>query len=95
MDNLKAGFSRANINPPLGSSIRGYYKPRYAKGILDDLELNALALQYNGENTVIITIDHCGINQDIIANFKDEICEATGVSKENIFISATPYPHTS
>ncbi len=94
MDNLKAGFSRANINPPLGISICGYYKPRYAKGILDDLELNALALQYNGENTVIITIDHCGINQDIIANFKDEICEATGVSKENIFISAT-HTHTA
>ena len=28
---LKVGFSKVNINPPLGIGIRGYYIPRYAK----------------------------------------------------------------
>ena len=33
----KAGFSRVNINPPMGIPIRGYYKERLADGILDDI----------------------------------------------------------
>jgi len=33
MNNLKVGFGRGNINPPMGISIRGYYKLRYAEAI--------------------------------------------------------------
>ena len=37
MNTLKIGYAQANINPPLGIGIEGYYVPRYAKGFLDDL----------------------------------------------------------
>ena len=43
MNKLQAGFSRLNINPPMGTPINGYYKPRHVEGFLDDLEVVALA----------------------------------------------------
>ena len=44
MNTLQVGFSRVNITPRMGIFVRGYYKARYADGVLDDLELNVLAL---------------------------------------------------
>ena len=40
MSEFKVGFSRVNINPTLGIGIQGYYKPRFARGILDDIYAN-------------------------------------------------------
>ena len=44
MNKLSAGFARVNVTPMMGIGLVGYYKPRYADGILDDLEINAIAL---------------------------------------------------
>ena len=44
MNNLYAGFGRVNVNPMMGIGIAGYYKVRNAEGVLDDLEINAVAL---------------------------------------------------
>ena len=43
MSQLYAGFSRVNITPMLGIFVTGYFKPRFAEGILDELE--ALGIQ--------------------------------------------------
>lgn len=93
MNNLKAGFGRVNINPPMGISIRGYYKPRFAEAILDDLEVNALALECGEVKTILISVDHCGIEQVLSAAFRKAASDAAGVPMENIIISAT-HTHT-
>lgn len=93
ISNLKTGFSRVNINPSMGIPIAGYYKPRFAEGILDDLEANALALRLGETTQLFISIDHCGITQSIHTNFREYISETTGVPVENIFISCT-HTHT-
>ena len=41
---LKAGFSRLDVTPPLGSDLSGYFYRRLAKGVHDPLYLNALAI---------------------------------------------------
>ena len=69
MNNLKAGFGRVNITPPMGISIRGYFKPRYADGVLDELEINALALQSGETKTLLLTVDHCGIEQNLCNDY--------------------------
>ncbi len=94
MNNLKAGFSRGNINPPMGIPIRGYFKPRFAEAILDDLEVNALALQLGDVTTLLITVDHCGLEQTITDAFRKAASEASGVPADNILISAT-HTHTA
>jgi len=89
MSKLKAGFSRVNINPMMGIPIRGYYKERLADGILDDIEANALALQFEDTVTLLISIDNCGIEQELSLYYREKVSEATKVPTENIVISAT------
>lgn len=94
MNNLKVGFGRSNINPPMGIEIGGYYKLRLADGVLDDLEINAIALNDGKKTILMVTVDHCGLKREIMELFKAQITEKTGVPKEAIYIHAT-HSHTA
>lgn len=94
MSGLYVGFGRVNVTPMMGIGIAGYYKPRFAEGVLDDLEINALALACGDEKAVLISIDHCGIIREIIADYKRHVSEVTGVPEEGIYIHAT-HTHTA
>ena len=93
MNNLKVGFSVVNINPPLGIGIAGYYKPRFAKGFLNDLEVRALALADNKKQVVMLSVDNCYIPTGMCRRYNENIEKATGFPKENIFL-ATTHTHT-
>lgn len=90
---LFAGFGRVNITPPMGISVAGYFKERKADGVLDELEINAVALKVEDNTVLLITVDHCGIVKPIMDGYKAEITKKTGVPSENIFIHAT-HTHT-
>lgn len=91
---LKAGFARLDITPPLGAPLSGYFYERSLKGILDPLEINAVAVS-NGESTVLLmAIDFIGIYMDHINKLKELITQRTGVPAEHIFI-ASLHQHTS
>ncbi len=90
---LKAGFARVDITPMLGIFVAGYYKPRYADGVLDPLEINALALACGDDRVLLLSIDHCGISQEIATDYRKHISEVTGVPLEAIYLSAT-HTHT-
>ena len=93
MNALQVGFSRVNINPPMGIYVGGYYIPRFADGILDNLEVNALAIKSNDITQLLINVDVEGIIQEISATYRNLVSEATSVSKNNIMISCT-HTHT-
>ena len=57
MNTLQAGFARVNVTPPLGIPMRGYMFQRLADGVLDELEINALALRRAGVQHVEISTD--------------------------------------
>lgn len=90
---LYAGFGRANVTPPMGIDIRGYYVKRNADGVLDELEANALAVRTNNKTVLFISVDICGLNKVICARFKKEITEKTGVPTDAIFLHGT-HTHT-
>jgi hypothetical protein len=62
MNKLLAGFGRLDVTPPLGIPIVGYYKPRFAEGVLDELEVNALALAVEDKKVVLLSVDNCGFS---------------------------------
>lgn len=93
MSSLYAGFARVNVTPMLGIGVDGYYKIRKAEGVLDELEINALAVQCNDDKVVLISMDHLGINRDVNAEHRKAISEATGLPMEAIYIHAT-HTHT-
>lgn len=94
MDQLKVGFGRTNITPPMDISIGGYYIPRYADGVLDELEANAMAVAYGDTRAVLIAIDHLGLNSWLCDRFRDALVEGTGLPRECIFLSCT-HTHTA
>lgn len=93
MNTLYVGFGRVNVTPMLGIPVVGYFKERRAEGVLDELEINALALGCGEQKVVLLSIDNCGIPQDINDNFRRHICEVTGLPMEAILIHAT-HTHT-
>lgn len=93
MNNLKAGFGRVCINPKMGIPVCGYFIPRTAEGILDDLEVNALALSAGNTTMLIVSVDICDIVKEILDVYRDEISKETNIPKENIIIAAT-HTHT-
>ncbi|MBR2615106.1 MAG: hypothetical protein IKC69_00300 [Clostridia bacterium] len=93
MSTLRAGFARANINPSMGADISGYYKERKMEGILYDLEVNALAMEMDGKKVVLLCLDHCGIKQDLVADFHAAIAETCGIDQGSIYMAET-HTHT-
>ena len=91
---LKVGFSRVNITPPLGIRVLGYYHARFADGVLDELEVNTLAINKNGNTALIVAVDNGLLPLDIIKLAKKRIVEVTGADENSIFIHST-HTHTA
>ena len=93
MNQLYAGFSRVNVTPMLGIGMAGYFKPRYAEGVLDELEINAVALACGDDKALLMSIDHCGIVKEVLNPMREHISQATGLPLEAIYIHST-HTHT-
>ena len=93
MNTLQAGFSRVNITPALGTEIVGYFHARYAEGVLDELEINALALSAGEDKVVLMSADLCFISTVVQKVICENICAATGLTPNQIFIHST-HTHT-
>ena len=93
MSTLRAGFGRTNITPPMGISISGYYIPRNADGVLDDLEATALAVELDGKAVILISLDHLHIKQGLATELRGMVAKATGVEANAVFIHCT-HTHT-
>lgn len=91
---LKAGFSRIDMTPPLGTPLAGYYEMRYADGILDPLYINALALNDGEETIIIITADTLIIRAEVCDLLRGMISERTGVPADHVLICSL-HQHTS
>ena len=94
MNRLYAGFGRVNITPMRGIGIDGYFKTRLMEGVLDELEINALALSCGDDKAILLSVDQCGITRDIATDYRQHISEVTGVPMEGIYLHAT-HSHTT
>ena len=93
MEQLKVGYSSVVANPPLGIGIDGYYVPRFAKGNLDDIGVRAIALTQGETKILLMSVDSCMIHEETVAEYAAHIEKETGISPDNIVISAT-HTHT-
>lgn len=91
---LKAGFARLDITPPFGTPLAGYQHPRSTKGVLDPIEVNAIAL-CDGERTLImIAADVEGMDVADAKHIKKLIFDRTAIPEEYVAVSAL-HQHTS
>ncbi len=94
MSRVKAGISRVCITPPLGTPMSGYFEPRYAKGVHDDLYATAVAFDDGENRAVLITLDLCGLkNQWWLDDCKKLISEYCNIPVGAVIINCS-HTHT-
>ena len=90
---LKAGAATANITPPLGVSIPGSFRPRFAQDVHDEMLAKALVIE-NGETQIaMVTCDLVAMPQEIGDAVKSRILERCGIPPEHVMVNAT-HSHT-
>ena len=91
---LKAGFSRVDITPPLGTYLAGYYEERYATGALEPIELNTIALSDGKTTAVIIISDLQGLRRAWADPIREKVARETGLDISCVSVTAL-HQHTS
>ncbi len=90
---LRVGVATADITPPLGAPLAGYYHERGADGVLDPLLSKALVLEEEGERAALVVVDLLGITRWVTDQARAQIEQTTGIPGDHVMISAT-HAHT-
>ena len=86
---FKAGYSKVDITPALGTPMSGYYHHRAAEGVIDPLRSRCLALS-DGETTALVyAIDNLGLNNEMIARVKAEVAAAVKIPEGAIYLAGS------
>ena len=91
---IQAGFARVDVTPPLGSPLSGYFYARYADGVLDPIQLNALAFGNGTDTAIIIACDFIGMVMNKSNEMREAIAARTGVPAEHVMLCCL-HQHTS
>ena len=91
---IQAGFARVDVTPPLGTFVAGYFEARFAEGILDPIQLNAIAMGEGEDRVLIITSDFLGIRENYATPIREKIAARTGIAADHIMVTAL-HQHTS
>lgn len=90
---LKVGAAAVVITPPLGSAMAGYYSPRHATGVHDDLLASALVIEQDGSKAAMVVCDLLTMPRSIVLEARERIQKETGIAGDRVMISAT-HTHT-
>lgn len=91
---MKIGFGRADVTPPLGSALAGYFHIREAVGILDPIFLNAVVIEAGEERIAVITADFLSMYLTQATQIRNFVAEETGIPEEHILMQSL-HQHTS
>jgi hypothetical protein len=91
---LRVGIAEADITPPLGFPIAGYYHERLAEGMIDPLKAKAIVFRDGEMQSALVVCDLIGIATDLSKAIRQRASEKTGIPAANIVISAT-HSHTA
>ena len=86
---LKAGFAREDITPPLGVSIQGSYKARYAQAVRDPLYATAVTFDDGEKRIVVMSLDLIGINMAFMETLRPAVAHAIETDVDGVFITCT------
>lgn len=67
---LQVGYAEADITPPLGGSMPGYFRDRRATGVLDPLHARVLYLRQGGESAALVACDLIGMGAPIVERIR-------------------------
>jgi len=91
---IRIGVAEADITPPEGFLMAGYYHERRATGTHDPLKAKAIVFRGGDEQAAIVVCDLTGVSNDLSAEVRRRAAEQTGIPAANIVVSAT-HSHTA
>jgi neutral ceramidase len=90
---LRAGASAVRITPPEGTPLAGYYAPRGARDVLDNLYSKALVLEQGGTRVALVVCDLITLPPQTVREARRLIEKQTGIPGGHVMLSAT-HTHT-
>ena len=91
---LRAGAAMGNITPALGATMYSGFLPFQAKNVHDDLWVRCLVLDDGQTRLALVVCDVLDMMWQVSEVARQRIEAATGLSQNNVLISAT-HTHTS
>jgi len=86
---ILTGFGKADITPPVGAFLPGYYQQRIASGADTPLELQCVAFS-DGDNVgLVFSVDNLHLTKKTIAAAQGRLKAQYGVPPENTYIAST------
>lgn len=86
---MRCGFYETDITPSIGSIIPGGFAARYVSEILDPLFARAFVAVTENKALAVVSIDACGITQDITQRIRERAAKFTSILAEDIMVMAT------
>jgi len=68
-----SAYTEADITPPLGGSMPGYFKDRQATGVLDPLKSKVLYLRRHSESVAIVACDLIGMGAPMVERIRTKV----------------------
>jgi len=94
---LQAAYAEADITPPLGGSMPGYFTDRKATGVLDPLKSKVLVLRRGSESVALVACDLIGMGAATVSRVRAEVTsqarERRMVAPFNVWVHCT-HTHT-
>lgn len=91
---LRVGVAEADITPPPGFPMAGYYHERLATGQRDPLKAKAIVFRSDRSVAAWVVCDLTGVARDLCVAVRREAAEKTGIPPQQIVVSAT-HSHTA
>lgn len=91
---LRLGVGQADITPPVGAPMAGYYTPRFSTGTHDPLHVKAIVLEKNGVKIAVISCDLVSLPREFSQQARKIIQEKTGLAFDHVMITST-HAHTT
>jgi sugar phosphate isomerase/epimerase len=90
---LAAGIAVADITPPAGYRMSGYFRERLSTGTSNPLNAKAIVLHQGRERAALVFCDIIGLSLDVSSHAREQASKKTGIPVENILIAST-HTHT-
>ncbi len=82
---MKAGFAFGDITPELGIYLTGYGNPaRLAEAVHSPLRATAMVLADGANEAAVVSLDWCGISEELASAMHHAINDATGIPADHI-----------
>ncbi len=90
---LQAAYDEADITPPLGGSMPGYFRDRQATGVLDPLKAKVLLLAGGAERVALVACDLIGMGAAVVGRIREQVRRTWPGTAPHVWVHCT-HTHT-